>query len=442
MNEDKYDVAIVGGSIAGCTAATFLARRGAKVAVLERAADPNAYKTMCTHFIQPSATATLERLGLVEEIEAAGGIRNGTEAWSRYGWVKPRPGPAYPHPPYGYDIQRKKLDPMIRRLTADTPGVDFLWGATATRLLSPGIRPNGVSARIRGEGERSIQARVVVGADGRNSAVARWAGVPGRVKPHGRFAYFAYYRDLPLVSGDNTLFWFLDPVVSYAFPQDDGLTLMATFQPLDELDTFKHDLEGSFTRAFEGLPNAPDLSRGERVSKILGKLSMPNVYRPAARGSVAFIGDAALAADPLWGVGCGFALQTGEWLAEEVGDVLVGGGDVEVALDRYRKRHRRWFLPQHLMISDFSTGRPFNPLEKLFFSAATRDERTALHLHALGARSIGPIEFIRASALARALRVNLTPRPSHADRIEAVPTPTGSPGSPDRTLASDAPVSA
>ena len=37
------------------------------------------------------------------------------------------------------------------------------------------------------------------------------AGVRARVKPHDRFGYFAYYRDLPLASGDRTLLWLLDP---------------------------------------------------------------------------------------------------------------------------------------------------------------------------------------------------------------------------------------
>lgn len=82
-----YDVAVVGASIAGCTVATLLGRSGARVALLERRSDAASYKTICTHFIQPSATPTIERLGLAERIEAAGGIRNGFEMWTRYGWI-------------------------------------------------------------------------------------------------------------------------------------------------------------------------------------------------------------------------------------------------------------------------------------------------------------------------------------------------------------------
>src|SRR5439155_371008 len=107
------------------------ARRGARVALLESHADPALYKVMCTHFIQPSATPTLQRLGLAERIETAGGVRNGLEVWSRYGWLRPHPGADYPYPAYGYDIRREKLDPMLRELAAGTPGVDLMLGQTA-----------------------------------------------------------------------------------------------------------------------------------------------------------------------------------------------------------------------------------------------------------------------------------------------------------------------
>src|SRR3954451_1838538 len=206
-----YDAVVVGASIGGGTGATLLARRGARVAVVERHADPDFYKVLCTHFIQASATPTIERLGLAERIEAAGGVRNGLEVWSRYGWVRPEPGDDYPHPRYGYDIRREKLDPMLRELAAGTDGVDLLLGETLTGVLRDGGRPSGIPVRDRSREDRTIRARVVVGADGRDSQTARLARAPARVKRHDRFGYYAYYKDLPLVSGNRTLFWFLDP---------------------------------------------------------------------------------------------------------------------------------------------------------------------------------------------------------------------------------------
>jgi NADPH-dependent 2,4-dienoyl-CoA reductase/sulfur reductase-like enzyme len=48
---DEYDAVVVGGSVAGCTAATFLGRQGARVALLERSPKEDAYKVICTHAI-------------------------------------------------------------------------------------------------------------------------------------------------------------------------------------------------------------------------------------------------------------------------------------------------------------------------------------------------------------------------------------------------------
>jgi menaquinone-9 beta-reductase len=412
-----YDVAVVGASIAGCTVATLLGRAGARVALLERRPDTASYKTMCTHFVQPSATPAIERLGLAERIEAAGGIRNGVEAWTSYGWIRPQLGSGYRHPRYGYSIRREKLDPMLRELAAETPGVELMLGHTVTSLLGSKARPTGVRAVDRERRERDITARVVVAADGRESGVARIAGVPARVRSHDRFAYFAYYRDLPLASGDKTQFWFLDPDVAYAFPQDDGITLMATFQTKDRMSWFKRDVEANFEPYFQGLPNSPDLSAGERISKVLGKLEMPNKTRQAGRPGLAFVGDAAMAADPLWGVGCGWAFQSGEWLAEELAPALDGVGSeagIDAAIERYRKRHRRELLGHFLATSGYSTGRRFTPLDRLLMSAAAKDEAAADGFHAFGSRSIKPTDPEFARLVRRAARVGLTRREAPA----------------------------
>ena len=429
-----YDVAVVGASIAGCTAATLLGRAGARVALLDRRPDAASYKTMCTHFVQPSATPTLERLGLAERIEAAGGIRNGVELWTRHGWIRPRLADEYEHPRYGYDIRREKLDPLLRELAVETPGVELVLGQTVTALLGSNARPTGVRTVDRQRRERDIRARVIVAADGRDSDVARLAGARARVKPHDRFVYFAYYRDLPLVSGYRTLFWFLDPDVAYAVPQDDGLTLMATFQTKDRASWFKRDLEANFEDYFRGLPNAPDPAEGERISKIMGKLEMPNTMRPAGRPGLAFVGDAAMAADPLWGVGCGWAFQSGEWLAEELAGALDGAAStagIDAAIERYHKRHRRGLLGHYLLTSDYATGRRFTPLERLLMSGAAKDEVAADGFHAFGSRSIGPTDGEFVKLVGRAIRVGATRRtaapvdPLAGAHAEGPPPPAG-----------------
>jgi pimeloyl-ACP methyl ester carboxylesterase/flavin-dependent dehydrogenase len=422
----------VGASIAGCTAATMLGRAGARVALLEQRPDPAAYKTICTHFIQASATPTIERLGLAERLEAAGAVRNGIEAWTRYGWIRPQLRGGYPYPRYGYDIRRQKLDPMLRELAAETAGVELMLGQSVTQLLGSNGRPRGVVAVDRERQTHEISARVVVAADGRDSQVADLAAVRARVMPHNRFAYFAYYRNLPLVTGERMMMWLLDPEVAYAFPQDEGITLMAVFPTKDRESWFKRDLEANFNAYFEGLPNAPDLAQGERISKILGKLEMPNTVRRASRPGLAFVGDAAMAADPLWGVGCGFAFQSAEWLAEELGPAIASSApdaELDGALERYRKRHRSRLLGHFFMTSDYATGRRFNPLERMLFSAAARDAESADLFYAFGSRSVRPndpdfVRAIRRSARVTRLRPSPTQLPG-GRHAEGSPLPVG-----------------
>src|SRR3954451_22639337 len=79
VRENGFDVAVVGASIAGCTAATLFARAGARVALIESHADPDGYKRACTHMIQSSANGVLDRLGVADELERLGGVRTAVE---------------------------------------------------------------------------------------------------------------------------------------------------------------------------------------------------------------------------------------------------------------------------------------------------------------------------------------------------------------------------
>jgi flavin-dependent dehydrogenase len=396
---EHYDVAIVGASTAGCTAARLYAQRGARVALIERKPSPDAYKTVCTHFIQSSATPTIERLGLAPLLDERGAVHNGVDVWTApSGWIS-----TSPDAPYGFSVTRRTLDPLLRKLAAQTPGVELIAGWTAVGLLG-GPRPTGVQIEDHSHARRQINAKLVVAADGRDSKVARWARVPGRVKPHGRFFYWGYWRGLRPATKRSKM-WLTDPDAAYTFPNEDGLTVVLVAPHRDRLPDFQADLHGAYNRMLRALPEGPDMSEATLEGKLLGKLELPNVYRPAARPGVAFVGDAALAGDPLWGIGCGWAFQSAEWLVQETADALHGGEQpLDEALERYRKLHRKRLLPHHMMISDISSGRPINPLERRLYRAASRDSVVREAFERIGSRERPPSDMLRPSLIARIAR--------------------------------------
>ncbi len=409
MSDREFDVAIVGASIAGCTAATFLARQGARVALVESHGDPLAFKRVCTHSIQASAGPTLERLGLLDAV-AGTGTRSEFRAWSRYGWIAPSRAYTRRLESPGHhtlNLRRESFDPMLRRLAADTDGVELMLGQTATGLPREEGRIAGVRLSDRDGDGRELRAELVVGADGRGSRVAALAGNRTRAKANNRFLYYAYYRDTPLLTGGSTQVWFLDPDMAYAFPTDGGLTLLACVTHKDRLAEFKRDPEAAMAAVFESLPEAPRLDPAKRESKLLGRLDMPNERRRAAGPGLALVGDAALAADPLWGVGCGWALQSAEWLAEAAGPALGDPVAVDRAVKRYARRHRRALAGHDRACSTFSKGRRLNPVERLFFRAAARDDEVAGDVAIFGERWLPPQRVWTPRALGRVVKANL-----------------------------------
>ncbi|WP_030162340.1 NAD(P)/FAD-dependent oxidoreductase [Streptomyces sp. NRRL S-244] len=403
-----YDVVISGAGLAGSAAAILLARRGVRVALLERRSDPEAYKVLCTHSITANAYPVLDELGLVPALEKAGAVRNEARWYTRWGWIEPRAAPEGPELPYAYNVRRSTLDPLIRSRAAETPGVDLLLGHHVTGLVREGGRTAGVRASTP-QGDREIRARLVVGADGKDSAVAKIAGIPVRQYENTRFGYLAHFRNLPLHGGIGQA-WFLEPDMAYAFPNDDGVTVLAVLPDKKRLPAFREDLEGSFFEFVRGLPEAPPIDSAERITKITGTVNYPlHTRKPTAPG-VALIGDAALTSDPLWGVGCGWALQSAQWLTEAVAPAAAGRGDLDTSLVAYGRRHRRRLLGHQSMAVDFAKARPFNPVERLVFSAAARDEAVARHMHLFAQRLIGPLRFLNPVALAKASAVNIKHR--------------------------------
>ena len=399
----EYDAVVVGGSLAGCSTAIGLGRAGARVALVEQRPDLDAFKRMCSHYIQSSAVPAIERLGLMEPIEKAGGVHSRVRLWTRWGWMDTARTSRLPA---GVNIRREVLDPMLRKMATDTPGVDLMLGFTAKELVLAGDRIGGVEVSDRNGEERRLTGRLVVAADGRDSQMAKLAQVPVNTTHHGRFAYGAYYEGPPPVGAPDASIWLLDPQWAAAFPTDSSLTFYGCMPTKDRLPEFKRDIERAHKSFVADLPEAPPILESRRVSPIIGKVEMPNQNRVPSHRGMALVGDAALATDPLWGVGCGWAFESAEWLTESVAPALRGEQALDEALERYSHRFRRHLKGHAKAIDDYATGRRYNAIERALFATAVDDEALARRLEAFATRNIpfNPVGMAGALVAARVRR--------------------------------------
>jgi 2-polyprenyl-6-methoxyphenol hydroxylase-like FAD-dependent oxidoreductase len=275
---------------------------------------------------------------------------------------------------------------LVREITAAEPGVDLALGCTAQRLLREDGAFQGVVVRDRNGSEAELRGRLVVGADGRASGIAELAGLPSKTLPHERIAYGAYFEGrLPANAPDATL-WFLDPDVAVANPTDDGLVFYGALPTKARMAEFKRDPEAALVSYIAALPEAPPIHESTQVGPVIGKVDMPNRMRGPIGPGLALVGDAALATDPVFGVGCGWAFQSSEWLAESIAPALRGEEALDRGLSRYRRRHRRELRSHTFVIHDFATGRRLNLIERLLMRGAAHDPEVAARFKAFGSR--------------------------------------------------------
>jgi 2-polyprenyl-6-methoxyphenol hydroxylase-like FAD-dependent oxidoreductase len=300
--------------------------------------------------------------------------------------------------PASLNLRREKLDPLLRGIASETPGVTTLLGATVDRLLFDDGRIAGVETRDAHGQRQRLSAPLVIGADGRESPVAKLAGLAPQVRPHGRFVYAGYFEGPSPAGAPDGSVWFLDPQWAAAFPTDAGLTLYSCMLTEERLPDFRRDPQRAFRAFLADLPDPPPIAESRMVGPVIGKLRMPNVRRGPIGPGIALVGDAAVTSDPVAGVGCGWAFQAAEWLAEATAPALHASEPLAAGLRRYRQRLRRELHPHDALITGYATGRPMHSIERQIFSSAARDRRLAASFEAMATRSTDPRRLLPALA--------------------------------------------
>jgi flavin-dependent dehydrogenase len=336
--DKEYDVVVVGGRCAGSPLATLLARAGLSVALVEQATFPR--DTLSTHVFQTSALAFLNRLGVLSALQATGApIVNQLDV-RQEGFCLRGPAPQVPGDVGGFmSVRRLLLDPILLEAAA-AAGTEVLMGAKVTALVKDGGRVTGVRVAQNGS-EQPLRARLVVGADGRNSTVARLAGSRKyNLTPNERFFYWSFFEHADPGTEPTLVFHRWSTNFVFGVPADSGLYQVVALPELSELPRFRRSLEESYLEYVRRCePVAQALSGARRVGKLFGMLRWEGFFREATGPGWVLVGDAGHFKDPAPGQGIQDALRQAEHLAPAIIGASSGSPS---ALDEALAGWARW----------------------------------------------------------------------------------------------------
>jgi flavin-dependent dehydrogenase len=368
-----YDAIVVGARCAGSPTAMLLARAGHRVLLVDKARFPS--DTMSSHFIHPTGVARLSRWGLLDPVRASG-----CPPISRWRFDFGFAGFTGSPPPVdgvaeALAPRRTVLDQILIEAAAKA-GAEVREGFTVEGVESDGGRVTGIRGRDASGRTVRERSRVVVGADGRHSRVARWVDAPEyNAHPTLTCAYYGYWSGVPVEGAEV---YARDRRLAIAFPTNDQRTLVFVEWPAVEFDRFRADVEGSFMSTVDLLPElAVRVRGGERVGRLIGTGVLPNFFRQAHGPGWALVGDAGYHKDPYLAQGISDAFRDAELLADALNRGLGGSEPVALALAGYASQRDAAAAPAYELDLQLATLQPPPPERQALIGALEHDQTEA-----------------------------------------------------------------
>ena len=379
----SFDAIVVGARVAGSAAAILLARNGRRVLLVDKDAFPS--DRLSTHIVLGAGAKVLGRMGVIDMLERAGGVR--------YDSVH-TVGPGFDYraalthdgvDDRGLCLGRVLMDAAMIDVARSSESVEFRERFRLTDLL---IEDDAVVG-IRGEdasGTHEVRAPLTIGADGLRSSVAQIAservGAFPRVDvPCARAYYYAYFEGVPRENLGDELVTEFDSAPGAAnliCRCENGLTVAATAFDASEMQTFRTDLAPNLRRYLNRSREIGKMLEGATIAgKVFSSGLLNNTYRNPVTAGAILLGDAGLHVDPLFGQGHSLALMSA-WIVGELGPqwFSAGGGDSIPAamLAEFTTRRDAELMPYYRASVRASQDLELDRASRLAHRAASREQ--------------------------------------------------------------------
>jgi 2-polyprenyl-6-methoxyphenol hydroxylase-like FAD-dependent oxidoreductase len=369
-----HDAIIVGARCAGAPTAMLLARKGYRTLLVDKATFPS--DTISTHILWPHGAAVMDRWGLLDRLAATGcpavalRLRFDVGPFALEGGVTDTNGGRG-----GFCPRRTVLDKLLVD-AAVAAGAELREGFSVETLLWDGDRVAGIRGHTRTGGTIDERARIVIGADGVHSLVAKAVGAAEyEVRPPLTTNYYTYYSGFE--AGDLEQY-IRDYQAVGCFPTHDGLTLIAVLWPSRRFREVRTDIEGHFRQVLESTPSVADRLLGaRREEKWVGTAGLPNYFRQAFGPGWALAGDAAYHKDPITAQGISDAFLDAEGLAAALDESWSGRQPPGDALAAHQAARDERVRPMYEFTCEMATLEPPPPqMQRLFLALRGNQEAT------------------------------------------------------------------
>ncbi len=339
-----FDVIVIGGRPAGSTLAARLGKYGYTVLLLERATLPS-LPAASSPIIYAATMKLLDEIGADESAYARNTPKIRQMSIDSAGLKADLDLPDDGGRDYAYAIDRARFDAALWDTAASYPTVTALQNFHATDLIRDGETVIGVTGKDESGATRQFTGRVVVGADGRFSMVARKADAQTRDENSDfpSSLLYAYWQGVAPYHGQpSSVAYEGQPGLGYLIMDSADNTAAVTIEGrADLLKAPAGDVEAFYVGLLQQQPALWErVQHAQQVTSVRGMRNVGNLYRQPGGAGWALVGDAYHQKDPLDGQGIFDAVFTAKALAWALRYYLRGEMTWPEALDWYDETAR------------------------------------------------------------------------------------------------------